>query len=380
VINLKKIFIIIITSFLTLFALSALVLFFYTIFFFERPITQKETSEIQTVESEEVSSPEVEIIEKPIEKTKETKKITKNNETQEKTTTSQNKIVIKDALYATVGNKAITKLDIVKEIKIILILSNQSFSEDNREQIQSVATQSIIKRAVKEIEINKYKSLGFSLANLENELNNRAQKLNMDLDMFKNTFIANKIDYSDVSYQIKVELLWNKLMFQLYKDRLIVNENEINDQLKIMQNKKEMKEYLISEIIIKPVPKNKLEAKIEETKNKIKIEGFEKVAMSESISETSFRGGDLGWVSENAISKKFKSQIINTPVGNISQPIILPEGILFFKVRDKKKSKQNINLDDLRSQITNAEKTKILNMYSLSHYDNLKRSISIKYY
>ena len=63
--------------------------------------------------------------------------------------------------------------------------------------------------------------------------------------------------------------------------------------------------------------------------------------MSESISETSFRGGDLGWVSENAISKKFKSQIINTPVGNISQPIILPEGILFFKVRDKKKSKQN---------------------------------------
>ena len=202
----------------------------------------------------------------------------------------------------------------------------------------------------------------------------------MDLDMFKNTFIANKIDYSDVTYQIKVELLWNKLMFQLYKDRLIVNENEINDQLKIMQNKKEMKEYLISEIIIKPVPKNKLEAKIEETKNKIKIEGFEKVAMSESISETSFRGGDLGWVSENAISKKFKSQIINTPVGNISQPIILPEGILFFKVRDKKKSKQNINLDDLRSQITNAEKTKILNMYSLSHYDNLKRSISIKYF
>ena len=183
-INLKKIFIIIITSFLTLFALSALVLFFYTIFFFERPITQKETSEIQTVESEEVSSSEVETIEKPvekiekpIEKTTETKKITKNNKTQEKATTSQSKIAIKDALYATVGNKAITKLDIVKEIKIILILSNQSFSEDNREQIQSVATQSIIKRAIKEIEVSKYKSLGFSLANLENELNNRAQKI-----------------------------------------------------------------------------------------------------------------------------------------------------------------------------------------------------------
>ena len=283
-------------------------------------------------------------------------------------------------MYASIGNKAITKLDIVNEMKIILILTNQSFSENTKDHIQAAATKSIIKRTIKTIEIEKYKSLSFNPTDLQNELEKWAQNINMDLDTFKNTFVVNKINFSDISSRVKTELLWNSLIFELYKNRLIVNEDEINDQLKTIQNKKEVKEYLISEIIIKPTAENKLETAVKEIKNKIKTEGFEKVAMNQSISETAFKGGDLGWVNENAIAKKFKSQIINTAIGSISQPIILPQGILFFKIRDKRKMKKNINFDNLKKQLVNAEKTKILNMHSLSHYDSLNKSITIKYY
>ena len=38
---------------------------------------------------------------------------------------------IKDAIFATVGDKAITHSDITNEIKINLVLSNISFSEEN---------------------------------------------------------------------------------------------------------------------------------------------------------------------------------------------------------------------------------------------------------
>ena len=62
-------------------------------------------------------------------------------------------------------------------------------------------------------------------------------------------------------------------------------------------------------------------------------EGFKNVARDISISETALNGGDLGWVNENAISSEFKKKIMNTAIGNISEPIILPKGILFFKVR-----------------------------------------------
>ena len=107
---------------------------------------------------------------------------------------------------------------------------------------------------------------------------------------------------------------------------------------------------------------------------------FEKIAKKISISNTALEGGNLGWVNENVISKKFKSKIINTPIGNISEPMILPEGIVFFKVRDARKSKQFTNLEDAKNKLVNFEKMKILRMYSKSYYENLKKSISIYYY
>jgi len=287
---------------------------------------------------------------------------------------------IKDSLFATVGNKAITRSDIINEIKIILILNGQNFSQDYAEQIELSAIQSTIKRSLKRIEIEKYKSLNFNYDDLNSELNQLASNINMNLDTLKNTFIANELDFSSLSNQIQTELLWNSLIFKLYKDRLSININEIEEQLKLIQNKKEMEEYLISEIIIKPVSQDKLQSKIKEIKNKISIEGFEKVAINLSISETALKGGNLGWISENLISETFKSKIINTPVGNISEPIILPQGILFFKLRDKRKLKKFTNLEDAKNQLINAEKTKILKMHSLSHYENLKRSIPIHYY
>ena len=288
--------------------------------------------------------------------------------------------VIKDSLFVTVGNKAITRSDIVNEIKTILILNGQNFSQDYAEQIESAAIKSTIKRNIKQIEIEKYNSLKFNHADLNKELNQLASNINMNLDTLKNTLIANGIDFSNINNQIRTELLWNSLIFELYKDRLSININEIDEQLKLIQNKKEMEEYLISEIIIKPVSKDKLQSKIKEIKDKISIEGFEKVAINLSISETALKGGNLGWISENVISEIFRSKIINTPVGNISEPIILPQGILFLKLRDKRKLKKFANLEDAKNQLVNAEKTKILKMHSLSHYENLRRSIPIHYY
>ena len=52
---------------------------------------------------------------------------------------------IKDGLFATVGNMAITKSDIVDEIKTILILNNQSYSDERREELQNAADTHVLK-------------------------------------------------------------------------------------------------------------------------------------------------------------------------------------------------------------------------------------------
>ena len=149
---------------------------------------------------------------------------------------------IEDALLITVGDKAITKSDIVDEIKIILILNNESYSEDKKGKLHKQAISSTIKRNIKQIEIDWTGFLEFNQQDLINELTILANRLNFDLDTLKNICASNELDFALIENQVKTELLWNSLIFQLYKDRLSINVDEIEEQLKLIQNKKELNE------------------------------------------------------------------------------------------------------------------------------------------
>ena len=287
---------------------------------------------------------------------------------------------VSDSLFATVGNKALTKFDILKELKLILIINGQSFSEDRRIQLESAAVNSAIKNTIKRMEIEKYNDLSYDKDDLNKELVRIASNLDMDVDLLRSTLLANEIEFSYLTAQIQTELLWNSLIFNIYKDRVSINIDEINEQLELIQSAKETYEYLISEIIINPATEDMRQNKINEVKEKIKLDGFEQTAVDLSISETGLKGGDLGWINENVLSKQFKSKIVMTKVGEISEPVILKEGILFFKVRDKRKIEKFSSLEKAKDQLVKSQKTKILNMFSLTHYDNLKRTISIEYY
>ena len=367
-IKIKKIIFITIKSLFALVLLLTLVLFFYAAFFFEPPTIEKKTVEDKTTKIEETELQSEQIPESNVQRVEDVSDVPKVED------------VIQDGLFVVVGNRAITKSDIVNEIKIILILNNMSYSANKREELQQMAIKSAVKRNIKEIEINKNNFLEFSQDDLNNELNRLASRINMDIDTLKKICLSNELDFSIIENQVKTELLWNSLMFYLYKDRISINLGEIDEQLKLYQNKKEFEEYLISEILVKSVEKDKLKSKVDEIKNKINIEGFESVAMNLSISQTASKGGDLGWVSENEIAKKFRSKIFNTPIGSISEPILLNEGILIFKVRDKRKIKKESNLEKLKDQLVNSEKSKVLNMYALSHYDSLRRTTSIRFF
>ena len=119
-IYIKKIIFVIIKSSVYLVVFSTLILLFYAAFFFELSVVKKKTEENQITKIEE--SPTL-----PIEEVESEKEIAKIE-------VPEVEAAIKDSLFATVGNKAITQSDIIDEIKIILILNGQSFTEDIKEK------------------------------------------------------------------------------------------------------------------------------------------------------------------------------------------------------------------------------------------------------
>ena len=287
---------------------------------------------------------------------------------------------INDALFMTIGNKPITQSDIVDEIKIILILNNESYSDDKRDQLHELAVRSTVKRTIKKIELERNNFFQLNEEDLEREITKLATNIFIDVDTLKNLCESNELDFSKIEDQVKTELYWNSLIFEMYKGNLKINQEEIEDQLKLSKNKNQINEYLISEIVISKVEDDKLDLEVQELKKKVENESFEQVAREVSISESALKGGDLGWINENIISEKIKTVLTETPTGNLSSPIVLENGILIFKVRDKRKIEQNMSLEEIKNKLINTEKTKILNMYSMSHYDKVRRTITINFF
>ena len=334
-----------------------LLLFLYTIFFYN-PNHQNNIKKIQiSKKNNEIKGNEVE----PIEKSK--KELPKK--------IKPKKTEIKDGLYATVGSRAITKSDIMNEVKMILIVNNITYTAEQQNSLQRTAIKSLVARNIKDIEIEKYNFLTINDLDLMNELTRKA---------LKKICKSQNFDFSIIENEVKTKLLWNSLIFHLYRDKLSINFEEIDEQLKTKKIDENIEEFLISEILLKPESKEKVQSQVDKLIEKIKTDGFKNAAIELSISQTGTKGGDLGWLNKNQISKNFMPIIEKTPIGEISKPIILKDGILFFTVRNKRINKQKIDLEELKNQLVSLEKNKILDMYSMTHYDNLKRSIGVNFF
>ena len=362
----KKIIFTTLKFLLTLVTVLTLLLFLYTVFFYD-PNNKKDSvkkteltvkDKTNKIENKKIEKKKEELLKKIIKKKKE----------------------IKDGLYATVGTRAITKSDILNEVKMILIVNNIKYTPDQQNDLQRKAVRSLIARNIKQIEIEKNNFLEFNDSDLMFELNRIAENIGVNLETLKKICKSQDFDFSLIENETKTKLLWNSLIFHMYGNKLSINLEEIDEQLKSYNNTKNIDEFLISEILLKPETEDKIKKQVDEIIEKIKTKGFKSTAIKSSISNSSTSGGDLGWLSRNQISKNFISIIENLPKGQVSKPIILKDGILFFKVRDKRTVKKKIDLEQLKDRLVNLEKGKILDMYAMTHYDNLKRSIGVNFF
>ena len=136
----KKIFFIVKSTFVLAMFLT-LGLFFYAAFFFEPSPKKIENTKNKITKEEEKLKEKEEEEKQKLKEPQIAKKI--SDTTKNKTKIKQVKTTLKDGLYAVLEDKAITKSDIISEIKRILILNDMTYSDDNKNKIQQMALKKI---------------------------------------------------------------------------------------------------------------------------------------------------------------------------------------------------------------------------------------------
>ena len=282
-----------------------------------------------------------------------------------------------NAIIITVGNQPITRMDLIKEIKFVSILSKTEINTSNREEIKNIAIRTLVKRTIKKNEIDRLKVTSYNKKDLELQISKVANNLDLDKNGLKLLLYQHSLDYENLVENFEVDLKWNTAIFKLYKNKIALNtieiENKIDEERKKIRSNKLL---LLSEIQVNYSTDN-LRSMSEKVLKDINEIGFTNTAKKLSISNSAEKGGELGWIAEDKLSKVIIENIKNLQNGQISQPIALNGTLIFVKKIDEKDVTPD--LTQIKKSVVNQEKMKKLDMFSNSHYSDLEARIKVKF-
>ena len=274
----------------------------------------------------------------------------------------ENKILFK------VDNHIITSIDIFEEIGTLKMI-NKNFENLEKEKIFEISKNSIIREKIKLIELSKnFKKIEVDDQYLEFLIKNLINQLNLNNeDELKIYIKKNGIKYETIKKKLKIELLWNQLIFNKHSKDVKIDKEKIRNEINL---NKFQEEFFISEILFTLEESQKLENKYNKIKKDIELNGFNNSALIHSISSSAKNGGRVGWIKLNSLNKKLKKEVINTKIGGITNAIVVPGGFLIIKVEDKRKAEIKINLDEEVEIISKEVANKQLNQFSNIYFNS----------
>ena len=279
-----------------------------------------------------------------------------------------------------IGEEIITNIDILEEQKYLKFL-RPNLGKLSEEEIKEISEASLIKEIIKRKEIDKIfnKSPGEDFVqNIKNNLFNY-KKVSNEVE-FKELLKKDDINYEKIIEKVKYEALWNDLIFRKFNSLVKINRKILKKNLEENLKSNKKYEYNLSELLFEIGQNESLELKYREINKFINLTDFKTAAIKYSISGSSSRGGEIGWIKETLLSNKLINLLKQVKINEVTKPIKYPNGFLILKVNEKKEMKQIIDINKELEELVKFERNKQLNQFSLLYYKKLKQNTTINEY
>ena len=278
-----------------------------------------------------------------------------------------------------VENEIITNIDLLNEKNYLIALNNE-ISNLPEEKSLLLAKNSIVKEKIKKNEINNYFNEEYKYEISEIMLKNLTNRIGLNsIEELKEYLQKFNLNLSFIEEKTKNEDMWNRLIYNKYKNQINIDVKELKNRLKIeiKNNNNILTEYNISEIQFNLNIGESLEQKYNQIINSINSNGFKIASNLYSVSETSKFGGKIGWINKTSISGPVLDELEKLNIGEITKPIKIRNFFLILKIDDKKESKIKIDFEKELKKLINFETNKQFNQFSLIYLNKIKQNIFI---
>ena len=240
-------------------------------------------------------------------------------------------------IVAKVNNEIITSIDLENRLRMALDLSKLPNNEEIKERLKPRVLDSLINETLKIQEANR---LGIFVSN--QEVTDQINRLEKRLKIEKNSLLLNykekEISEITILNQIRSQLLWEKLIYNIIIKNIRVSEKRISETFDLLVKNSGETEYNISEIFIS-LDNIEAEQRIKSIYSKITNQNF--LLLAEQFSDGIVSNNNRNnWTRESLLDVDIKNSISNLEVGKISLPIKTSAGIYIILLNNKRKTKK----------------------------------------
>ena len=274
-----------------------------------------------------------------------------------------------------IGNEILTNIDFLNE-KNYLIALNNNLKTLPKNQLKKISKESLIREKIKKIELLKFYDFEKADKYSDQLLSDFYKRLNFkNKDDFNSYLISYNLNISGIREKLKIETLWNEMIFQKYNNQIKIDKEKI--KTKIKNQKKILKEYNLSEILFQLKSGEKLLDKYNLILQNIENSGFKNSANIFSISDSSKFGGEIGWINQNQLNDNLLREIENLNINKLTKPIQTSNGYLIIKLNNKREKEKELDFERTFKQMITEEKNRQLNQFSLIYFNKIKQNIFI---
>ena len=276
-----------------------------------------------------------------------------------------------------VNDQIITNIDIKKESKYLITLNSQ-LKKLNQKKILDISKESALREKIKEIELLKYFDLTAENPLTEKYIESFYLRLKLTNKAELSSLLNNYgLSMEYVEKKINIELTWNQLIYEKYKDQINIDVNKLKKQISKNKSTTKKKIYQLSEIIFEVDNQKNLDNKVKNISESIEEIGFKNTANIYSIADTAKFGGEIGWVEEERLSKKVMQELKKRNINDITLPFQTGGSFLILRIDNIKYEQKIIDEKAQLDKIIQFQTDKQLERFSKIYYNKLKINTSI---
>ena len=245
------------------------------------------------------------------------------------------------SVAAVVNNSVVTTFDLRQRMRLMLASAGGQVPIEARAQLQQQALRDLIEEKLKLQEAAEFE-LEITNEELEQELTNVAANSGLELPQFIEALEADGISPLSLQEQIQASIIWPQLVQGRFRDRIRVNEDEVDDTLSRMREDASLEQFLVSELCIAVADPSQAQQYYQGAMQLIEQMRagvpFSVVAQQFSACTTAAVGGDVGWVRSGELPPELDEAIRELPPGAVTTPIPSEGAFMVLAVRDRREA------------------------------------------